>query len=106
MNHVVQEILAEALELVSDDDPRLELVTITGVDTDTGLEHATVYYSARAEGADDALKEHRVALQAAIGRQTRLKRTPVLTFVPDPAITTGWRIEGILHDLGEADHAD
>jgi len=47
-----------------------------------------------------------VALQAAIARQTRMKRTPQLSFVLDPAVTTGWRIESILHDLKEPEGDD
>ena len=103
LNHVLQEIVAEALEEVSDDDPRLELVTVTGVETEPDLRHAVVFYSARTEGAEEALAERRVQLQSAIGRQTRLKRTPQLSFVLDPAVTTGWRIESILKGLDSGD---
>jgi ribosome-binding factor A len=99
VNEVLREIVAETLESAGGDDERLRLVTVTGVSTEADLRHATVFYSARHEEAPDALAEQRVRLQAAIGRQTRLKRTPLLSFVPDPAVSTGWRIEGILRDL-------
>ena len=99
VNEVIREIVAEALELVADDDERLQLVTVTGVTTDPDLRHATVFYSARHEGAEVALAEQRVRLQAAIGRQARFKRTPQLSFLPDPGVSTGWRIEGILRGL-------
>ena len=42
------------------------------------------------------MSEHRVRLQAAIGRQVRLKRTPQLSFLSDPAVTSGQRVEDIL----------
>lgn len=103
LNEVLREILAEALETSGDDDARLDLLTITGVVCDPDLRHATVYFSARGAGADEALSEQRVRLQGEIGRQTRLKRTPQLSFVADPGVTSGWRIEEVLKGLGTED---
>ncbi len=103
LNEVIREILAEALEEVADDDDRLQLVTVTGVACEPDLRAAVVYYSARTEGAGEALLEQRVRLQGQIARQTRLKRTPQLSFVVDPGVTSGWRIEDVLRGLG-ADH--
>ena len=99
VNEVIREIVAETLEGMVDEDERLDLVTITGVDTEPDFRHAKIFFSGRHEGAGEALEEHRVKLQAAIGRQARLKRTPLLTFVEDHGIATGWRIEGILKTL-------
>jgi ribosome-binding factor A len=48
----------------------------------------------------EALAEHRPRVQAAIGRQARLKRTPELTFVPDPVTQQAQRVEAILRDIG------
>lgn len=103
LNEVLREILAEALEHVSGNDDRLELVTITGIECDPDLRAATVFYSARTEGADEALKQHRVKLQSYIAKETRLKRTPQLSFVVDAGVTTGWRIEELLKGLEEQD---
>ncbi len=101
VNHVVQEVLGDELELI--DDPSLELVTITGVRVEPGLSHAVVWFSSLSKGDPEgvamALGEHRVRLQAAIGRQLRLRRTPELSFVPDPAIALGSRVEELLRDL-------
>ncbi len=44
VNEVVREIIADELERLSD--PRLGLVTVTGVEVSADLRHATVYYSA------------------------------------------------------------
>ena len=101
LNEVLREILAEALEHISGNDDRLELVTITGVETESDLRHAIVFYSARTEGADEALQQHRVKLQSYIAKETRLKRTPQLSFVVDSGVTTGWRIEALLQGLDE-----
>ncbi len=99
VNEVLREILAEALEHLGGNDDRLDLVTITGIETDPDLRAATVFYTARTEGADAALAANRVRLQAAIAKETRFKRTPHLSFVVDSGVTTGWRIEALLQGL-------
>ena len=99
VNQVLREVVAEEVERLGDGDPRLELVTVTGVSVDRDLRHATVWLSSLSEDAAAALAEDRVALQAAIGRQVRLKRTPQLTFAADPAVASGARIEDILRRL-------
>ena len=48
-----------------------------------------VCFASRRTASSEALAEHRVRLQAAIGRQVRLKRTPQLSFVADPAVSSG-----------------
>jgi len=102
LNRLLQEIIADALEMVDDD--RLELVTVTEVVTEADLRHATVFYDSLQgpEGDEEVLEglgEARVRLQAAIGRQARIKRTPELAFRPDPAVRSGERIEEILRDI-------
>ena len=101
VNELLREVVAEALEGTDDEDPRLALVTVTGVEADPDLRRATVYFTALDEGAKDALDERRRDLQAAIGREVRLKRTPLLAFVPDPGEVQGRRIETILRTLPE-----
>ena len=49
----------------------------------------------------EALDERRHALQAEVGRQSHMKRTPKLTFELDPAITQGAAIDDALRRLGE-----
>ncbi|MBW3556607.1 MAG: ribosome-binding factor A [Actinobacteria bacterium] len=106
VNEVLREILAEALETFVDEEDPLELVTITGVDCDPDLRRATVYFSARKPGAEGALNDQRIRLQGEIARQTRLKRTPQLSFVSDPGVTSGWRIEEVLKGLGSDDSSE
>ena len=104
INEVVREVLAEELERLSDVDERIDLLTVTAVKVDPDLRHATVLLASITDPAKEALEEDRVRLQAAIGRQLRMKRTPQLSFQVDPAITTGTRIEDILRGLrGEDD---
>jgi ribosome-binding factor A len=103
VNHLLQQVVAEEIERLGDDDPRLALVTVTGVKVDPDLRHATVWLSTLSEAARDALGEDRVRLQAAIGRQVRMKRTPQLTFAADPGVAQGARVEDILQSLPRRD---
>jgi ribosome-binding factor A len=104
VNEVIREVVAEALERVSDEDDRLALVTVTAVQADPDLRHARVFYASHREGVADALDEQRVRLQAAIGRQVRLKRTPQLSFIADPAVSSGERVDEIIRDIRDASH--
>lgn len=102
VNRLVQEIIGDALE--SFDDERVERLAITSVVVEPDLRHATVYFDTFEGGdADDeavaVLQELRVRLQRAIGDQARLKRTPELSFRPDPAVRRGERIDEILRDI-------
>jgi ribosome-binding factor A len=99
VNQVLREVIADALERVSDEDERLLLVTVTAIDVDPDFRRAKVFYASRQDGVGEALDEQRVRLQAAIGRQVRLKRTPQLSFEPDPAVSSGERVESILRQL-------
>jgi ribosome-binding factor A len=104
VNEVVREVLAEELERLSDSDERIGLLTVTAVRVDPDLRRAVVLLASINDSAEEALEEARVRLQAAIGRQLRMKRTPQLSFEVDPAITTGTRIEDILRGLRGEDH--
>jgi ribosome-binding factor A len=102
LNELLREILAEELERI--DDERLELFTIISVDAESDLRRAIVYYDCLDGEAGDevtlqALGELRVRLQAAIGRQARTKRTPELSFAPDPSVRSGERIDAILKEV-------
>lgn len=100
VNEVVRETLADDLERLSD--PRLSMVTITGVDVSPDLRHATVWYSALNHHDDEvavALRSARSRLRATLGQQVRLKYLPELHFREDPAIETGQRVEEIIREL-------
>lgn len=109
VNEALREVLGDELERI--DDERLELVTVTGVKTSPDLAHAIAWFDTLTdtEAVAAALADHRIRLQAAVGRELRLKRTPELTFQADPAIAVGTRVEEILRGLhreaGEKDPA-
>jgi ribosome-binding factor A len=107
VNSILREVIAEEIERMSD--TRLELVSVTGVDTAPNLRTAKVYVDVlRSDGQTDALAAlDRAAkrLQAAIGRQVRMKYTPTLSFEIDSGIAGGERIDAILRDIaGETPH--
>jgi ribosome-binding factor A len=57
VNEVVREVVADELERLSD--PRLGLVTVTGVDVSADLRHAVVYYSALDAGPEQPKRSRR-----------------------------------------------
>jgi ribosome-binding factor A len=99
VNEVLREVLADAIEAQAGIDERLELVTVTAVECDPDLRHATVLLDSLSVPAAEALGDARARLQAAIARQVRMKRTPQLSFEADPAIEYGERVEKVLRAL-------
>jgi ribosome-binding factor A len=104
----VQRILAEELELLAD--PRLELVTITGVETSPDMRKSVVYFSSmplsRLDEAMKALQAAAPRLRAAVGRQVRMKFTPELEFRPDGGVLEGEKIDTLLRELAQGDGED
>jgi ribosome-binding factor A len=99
VNQVLRQVVAEELERLADADERLRLVTVTAIDCAPDLRQAIVYLSSISDDAAEALEERRLALQSCVGREVRMKRTPRLTFVADPAIVTGEAVESALRRL-------
>lgn len=96
VDEVLREVVAERLERLADTDERLRLLTVTGVRCAADLRRAVVYFDDLAADALDALGEARPRLQAAIAREVRLRRTPRLEFLADPAVAEGEKIDAIL----------
>ncbi len=101
VNSILRQILADEVERLND--VRLEFVSITGVDTAPNLRHAVVYFDVleaeQQEPALLALQRAARRLQAAIGRQVRMKYTPTLEFAVDPGIVGGEKIDALLREL-------
>ncbi len=104
VNELVREVLAEQLELLQDAADRLGLLTVTHVEVEPDLRRAKVLLSSLTDDAEAALAVHRARLQAALGREVRLRRTPQLSFAADPVVESGRRIEEILRRLPPAGH--
>ena len=105
----LKEIAGE--EVASLSDPRIQgLVTVTGVRVSPDLAQATVFYSVLAgedtRAAHEGLQSAAGRVQAAIGAQTRLRRTPRLRFEPDPVVEQATRLEAALREVKTDDDAD
>jgi ribosome-binding factor A len=102
VNEAVREVvsarIAEGLR-----DPRIGFVTVTAVETSPDLRHARVWVSVL---GDEREREETLAglesahgvLQAAVGTELRMKRTPTLEFVFDESVDRGMRITELLED--------
>ncbi len=104
----IQRIIAASLERLYEGTSSEDVATVTSVVVDPDLRRARVYFDHISADLSEWLKSNRVRLQAEIARQMRIKRTPLLEFISDPAIESGIKIESILRklDLGEDDLAD
>jgi ribosome-binding factor A len=109
VNESVRQVLAETLPELKD--PRIGLVTVTGVVTSPDLRYATVYVSvlgsekkktATLRGLDAAGG----LLQSRLARELRMKRTPLLTFEYDPTVERGVRMSALIDELAPRDDAD
>ena len=104
----IREIVGEEVATLSD--PRIKgLVTVTGVRVSPDLANATVFYSVlageSAVEAQEGLQSAAGRIQASVGAQTRLKRTPRLHFEPDPVVERATRIESALREVRADDDA-
>src|SRR4051812_9314082 len=106
VNQSVREVLAETLPELKD--PRIGLVTVTGVETSPDLRHAVVYVSVL--GSARKRRNTLVGLEAAHGvlqgrlaRELRMKRTPQLTFEYDPSVERGVRMTRLIDELAPND---
>lgn len=101
VNSILRHVLAREVEELKD--PRLGLVSITGVETSPDLRTAIVFFSTLAldQSAETkaALDAAAPRLRRALGRQVRMKFTPALEFRLDQGVAQGERIESILRDL-------
>lgn len=106
VNQSVREVLSEGI--VALNDPRIGLVTITGVETSPDLRHARVYVSvlgsARKQRQSLAgLEAAHGVLQARLARELRLKRTPQVAFEYDPTVERGVRMTKLIDELAPDD---
>jgi ribosome-binding factor A len=102
VNEAIREVVSGRIESLSD--PRIGFVTVTAVDTSPDLQYARVYVTVlgpdavRAE-ALTGLESAAGHLQAAIGSELRMKRTPALRFVYDHSTDRGMRVSSLLDEM-------
>src|SRR5215470_19910326 len=99
VNESIRQVLSEGVGQLKD--PRIGFVTVTGVETSPDLRHARVYVSVlgsnvERQAALDGLQSSAGFLQAKVGEELRMKRTPTLEFEYDDSIDRGMRISELL----------
>lgn len=102
INEVLREVVGAAIgsEL---SDPRIGFVTVTSVETSPDLRTAKVYVSVLGSDAEReeslaALRSSRGVIQSKIAAETRMKRTPTLSFHYDETVERGVRISQLLEE--------
>ena len=103
VNEAVREVLSSHLAQGLKD-PRIGFVTVTAVDTSPDLRAARVYVSVlgderEREAAMDGLRSSRGFLQARIGDELRMKRTPALSFHYDDTIERADRMTRLIDEV-------
>jgi len=102
VNESVRAVVAEGLGELKD--PRIGMVTVTGVVVSPDLGEARIYVSvfgnekkrrATLAGLDSA----RGVLQARINRELSLRRTPTLTFAYDDSVERGVRMTKLIDEV-------
>ena len=102
INEVLREVVGAAIsgEL---SDPRIGFVTVTAVETSPDLRTAKVFVSVlgneeEREATMEGLRSSHGVIQSRIAAETRMKRTPTVTFHYDDTIEKGVRISELLED--------
>jgi ribosome-binding factor A len=106
VNASLREVLSEGVGELQD--PRIGFVTVTGVEASPDLRQARVFVSVL--GSERKRRESLAGLQAAhgvlqarVGRELRLKRTPQLAFEYDPSVERGVRMTQLIDELAPDD---
>ena len=102
INEVLREVIGGAIS--SDlNDPRIGFVTVTSVETSPDLRSAKVFVSVlgseeEREATLEGLRSSHGVIQSRIAAETRMKRTPTLTFHYDITVERGMRISRLLDE--------
>ena len=110
-DRVADQIQRELAQLIAQQvkDPRVGMVTITGVDVTREFDHAKIYITVM--GADqEAVKETLTGLRAAagflrreLGRAIRIRTIPQLHFMYDESIEYGHRLSSLIEEAVKSD---
>lgn len=102
----VAELLEEEISLIVRElsDPRLALVSVTGVEISPDLRHAHVYISHLGEAEEtatvlEALKRATGYVRHELALRVELRYTPELSFHMDTSLERGRRIDQLLREL-------
>jgi ribosome-binding factor A len=102
VDEAVRAVVAEGVAALKD--PRIGMVTVTGVRVTPDLGEARVFVSVLGNEKKRAatlrgLESARGVLQARINRELSLRKTPALSFTYDDAVERGVRMTKLINDL-------
>ena len=102
VNESVRAVVAEAVGDLKD--PRIGMVTVTGVAVTPDLREATVYVSVlggekKRRDSLAGLESAHGVLQGRLARELGLKRTPTLSFAYDDSVERGVRMTHLVDEL-------
>ena len=102
VNEAVREVVAEAVGELKD--PRIGLVTVTGVSISRDLREGTVYVAVlgnekKQQQTLEGLESAHSYLQGRVARELRLRRTPQLSFEYDPSVERGIRMTKLIDEV-------
>ncbi len=110
-SRVAEQIQRELAELIRLElkDPRVGLVTLTGVDLTPDYAHAKVFYTTLADGAarqeiEAGLRRASGFLRRELGRRIRIHTLPELHFVFDESVERGDRLSRLIDEAIASDH--
>jgi ribosome-binding factor A len=106
VNEAIKQIVSEAIPTLKD--PRIGFVTVTGVETTSDLDQATVWLSVygserERQGTLDALTGASGIFQGRINRELHLRKTPRLLFKYDAAVERGVRMTQLIDEVAPPD---
>ena len=109
VNESVRAVVAETIGGLSD--PRIGIVTITGVSVSPDRHDARVYVSVfgsskKRAAALAGLESARGVVQGQLARELRMKRTPHLTFEYDPSVERGVHMTKLIDELAPETPSD
>jgi ribosome-binding factor A len=102
VNEAVRAVVAEAIGDLKD--PRIGIVTVTGVVVSPDLHDARVYVTVfggkrKRTAALAALDSARGVVQGALARELQMKRTPQLAFEYDQSVERGVHMAKLIDEL-------
>jgi ribosome-binding factor A len=90
-------------------DPRIGMITVTGVEVTRDCKHAKVYFTRLTEGAPrqalDGLQHAAGFLRTQLAHRMKLRLMPDLQFVYDESVERGMRLSRLI-DTALAEHSD
>ncbi len=91
-------------------DPRIGMVTLTGVKMTDDLKLARVYFVQMGQDTCDpgtikGLEQAKSFLKRELGKRLKIRHIPDLIFTPDESFAYGSRIEKLLAEIGGEDAA-